>query len=292
MPTLLVSGDSPARLRGEALRLASAILCGGHADPRACRVCRRIEEGSHPDFLRVGPDGAQIKVDAIRDAIRFAAGRPYEGPARVVWVESAEALREGSAANALLKSLEEPGGFLTWILTTTAPDAILATIRSRCERRRLPRRPADDRRAGLARRGMPAADAEDAIAFGVDDADAPDLESERGRRREALAALAAGAVSALLALAASAADDDAAPGLVASLLRDAAVLASGGSPDRLRHRAVAADLATVARAHPAEALRRAAVEVDALPDRFQRFAGASARRLGWERALLELVPEG
>ncbi|HWC65474.1 MAG TPA: hypothetical protein VG777_05280, partial [Thermoanaerobaculia bacterium] len=92
MPTLLVSGDSAARLREEALRLSTAILCRGHADARACAVCRRIEEGSHPDFLRVAPDGVLIKVDAVREAIRFAAGRPYEAPGRVVWIESAEAL--------------------------------------------------------------------------------------------------------------------------------------------------------------------------------------------------------
>ncbi|HET7451848.1 MAG TPA: hypothetical protein VFL12_03860 [Thermoanaerobaculia bacterium] len=293
MPTLLISGDSAARRGHEALRLASAILCRGHADPRSCGVCRRIGEGAHPDFLRVGPDGMQIKVEAIRDAIRFAAGRPYEGPARVIWVESAEALREGSAANALLKSLEEPGGFLTWILTTTAPDAILGTIRSRCEQRRLPRRSNADRRTALAGRGLPPADAEDAIAFGADEGQDADLERARGLRREALAALAAAGTTPLLALAAAVADDDAAPVLVAGLLRDAAVLASGGSADRLRHRAVAADVAAVARNRSADALRRAAVEVDALPDRFQRFPGGiSARRLGWERALLELAPEG
>ncbi|HET9794545.1 MAG TPA: hypothetical protein VFS34_08795 [Thermoanaerobaculia bacterium] len=284
MPTLLISGDSPSRLAGEALRIASEILCRGHSDPRACGVCRRIAEGSHPDFLRVGPEGTQIKVDAAREAIRFAAGRPYEGPARVVWVESAETLREGPAANALLKSLEEPGGFLTWILTTTVPDAILGTIRSRCEQRRLPRRSAEERRASLARR-LPPGDVEDALAFGVEETDEVDLGPARELRRTALAALGTGATSSLLALAAAAAEEEDAPRLVAGLLRDAAVLASGGSPDRLRHRAAAAELAAVARIHSSDALRRAAIEVDALPERFQRFL---QKRLAWERALLEL----
>jgi len=287
VPTILISGDSPSRLAAEALRVASEILCRGHADPRTCGVCRRTAEGSHPDFLRLGPDGTQIKVDAAREAIRFAAGRPYEAPGRVVWVEAAETLREGSAANALLKSLEEPGGFLTWILTTTVPDGILATIRSRCEHRRLPRRPAEERRSALARR-IPAGDVEDALAFDADEGTEIDLDRVRELRRAALAALASGETSALLALAAAAAEEDEAPSIVAGLLRDAAVLASGGSSDRLRHRAVAGDVASVARVHSADALRRAAVEVDALPERFQRFL---QKRLAWERALLELRPD-
>ncbi|HKB71958.1 MAG TPA: hypothetical protein VKH46_14010 [Thermoanaerobaculia bacterium] len=293
MPTLLITADSDSRLRVEAMRLAEGILCRGHADPHACAVCRRIEEGSHPDFRRVAPEGAQIKVEAVRDAIRFAAGRPYEAPGRVVWVESAETLREGAAANALLKSLEEPGRFLTWILTTTVPDALLGTIRSRCELRRLPRRSSADRAAELARSGLAASDVDDAVAFERDPGEDLDLETAREIRREALAALGSGATSPLLALAASAAEAEEAPGIVAGLLRDAAVLASGGAADRLRHRAVAADIAAVARVHSSDALRRAAVEVDALPERFQRFAGGpSTRRLGWERALLDLVSEG
>jgi len=285
MPTILITGESPARLGREALRVASGLLCAGHTDPRTCSTCRRVAEGSHPDFLRVAPDGVSIKVDAVREAIRFASGRPYEAPARVVWIESAETLREGPAANALLKSLEEPGSFLTWILTTTAPDAILATVRSRCERRTLARRPEPEQRAAFAARGLDAAAVDDAVAFGFDPDGEIDLEPARALRRAALDALAAAGISPLLALAAGASDDDTAAPIVAGLLRDAAVLASGGSPDRLRHRSAASELAGIARSRSAEALRRAAVEVDALPDRFSRFA---QKRLAWEDALLEL----
>lgn len=285
MPTILITGDSPARLEREALRIASELLCAGHTDARTCSTCRRVAEGSHPDFLRVAPDGVSIKVDAAREAIRFAAGRPYEAPARVVWVESAETLREGPAANALLKSLEEPGSFLTWILTTTAPDAIIATVRSRCERRALPRLAEREQRESFSRQGLDAAAVDDAIAFGFDPDGEIDLEPARALRRAALDALAAGGVSPLLALAAGAGEDDAAAPIVAGLLRDAAVLASGGSADRLRHRSAASELARIARAYSAEALRRAAVEVDALPDRFSRFA---QKRLAWEDALLPL----
>jgi DNA polymerase-3 subunit delta' len=252
-------------------------------------TCRRIAEGSHPDFLRVAPDGLQIKVDSVREAIRFAVGRPYEAPARVVWIESAEALRDGAAANALLKSLEEPGGFLTWILTTTAPEAILATIRSRCQRRQLPRRASSEWRRELADKGLDAAATDDAIAFDFDPEAEFDLGAARQFRRAALSALVAGKTSSLLGLAASAADEEPEiplPRLVAGLLRDAAVLASGGSLDRLRHRSVAAEITAIAKLYPAEALRRCAVEVDGLPEKFSRFV---LKRLAWEQALLELV---
>jgi len=285
LPTILIAGESAPRLRREALRIASDLLCPGHADPRSCPVCRRIAEGSHPDFLRIAPDGISIKVDAVREGIRFAAGRPYEAAARVVWIESAETLREGAAANALLKTLEEPGTFLTWVLTTTAPDSILATVLSRCERRPLARRSESEQRSAFANRGLDVAAVDDAIAFGFDADGEADLGPARELRRAVLDALAAGGVSPLLALAAAAADDDSASAVVAGLLRDAAVLASGGSADRLRHRSAASELSAIARRYSAEALGRAADEAGALPDRFNRFA---QKKLAWEDALLEL----
>jgi DNA polymerase-3 subunit delta' len=286
MPTIMIAADTAPPLRREAIRIASALLCAGHGESRSCSTCRRVAEESHPDFLHVAPDGLQIKVEAVREAIRFGVGRPYEAPARVVWIESAEALRDGAAANALLKSLEEPGGFLTWILTTTAPEAILPTIRSRCQQRRLARRGPAEARAELVKRGLEPAAIDDAIAFGFDTEAEFDLDAARDFRRFALTALAAGEISALLSLAASAADEESGPSLVAGLLRDAAVLASGGPPDRLKHRSAASELAAVAGRYPAGALRRCAVEVDALPDRFNRFP---QKRLAWEQALLELV---
>lgn len=294
MPTLLIAGESSNALAREAVRLGRALLCPKHGDaspphdPVSCGTCRRIAEGSHPDFLRVSPEGAAaaIKVEAVRDAIRFAAGRPYEAPARVVWIEGAETLREGSAAHALLKSLEEPGGFVTWILTTTAPAGLLPTILSRCQLRRLRRPTEAERRAAWRARGLDASAVEDALAFGFDPGGDADLEASRELRRAAVEALGAEGLSALLDLAATAADDETAPALVSGLLRDAAVLAAGGPAERVRHRAVASGLAAIARRHPPAALRRAAVEVDALPDRFTRFV---LKRLAWEDALLELA---
>jgi DNA polymerase-3 subunit delta' len=101
-------------------------------------VFRRIVAGSHADLraLRPEADGGvkkAIRVDDVRAAIRFLAMTPAEGAWRFVLVDQAEAMRP-EAANALLKTLEEPPPRAVLMLTTAAPDRLLPTIRSRCRR--------------------------------------------------------------------------------------------------------------------------------------------------------------
>jgi DNA polymerase-3 subunit delta' len=282
--TLLVSGDSPALLREEALAIARRLLCPDHPAGDSCPVCRRVREDSHPDFLRVRPDGPQIKVEDVRDAVRFASGRPYEAPARMIWIDGAEALRD-AGANALLKSLEEPGESAQWLLTTTSPESILATIRSRCVHRRLSPRKPSELAAEFEAGGLAPSDARDAVAFGFDPGETVDLDLARESRRRLLGALADGSVSTLLALAAAFAEDDSAPPLFASVLRDAAILASGASSDRLRHVGAASELARIAQLYSPAALREAASEADALEDAFRR---SRQKRLFLERLFLRL----
>ncbi|MGH9442216.1 MAG: hypothetical protein ACRD16_08055 [Thermoanaerobaculia bacterium] len=284
MRTILVSGDSPAALRREALASAQRLLCPEHRAGDACSVCRRIGDDSHPDFLRVRPDGVQIKVEDVRDAVRFASGRPYEAPARMIWVEGAEALRD-AGANALLKSLEEPGESVQWLLTTTSPESILATIRSRCVHRRLSARKPSEVAAGFEAEGFSPSDARDAAALGLEPGEPADLDAARETRRLVLGALADGSISALLTLAAASAEDDEAPRLAASILRDAAVLASGAPADRLRHVAASSELTRVSRLYRADALRAAASEADALEDAAARHR---QKRLLFERLFLRL----
>lgn len=91
----------------------------------------RVE--GHPDFLRLQPEKNAIKIEAVRTLIQRLSLKPFEKDRIVVWIEDADALTEG-AANALLKTLEEPPGTVTFFLITTKPDRILPTIRSRCQR--------------------------------------------------------------------------------------------------------------------------------------------------------------
>jgi DNA polymerase-3 subunit delta' len=282
--SLIVSGDSPARLRREALAIANRILCPGHDAPEACSHCRRIDQDSHPDLIHLRPDGTQIKVEDVREAVRFATGRPYEASARLIWIEQAESLRD-TGANALLKSLEEPGESVQWILTTTSPESLPTTVRSRCVARRIsPRSPLD-----LLRRfesaGLSPSDARDASAFEFEPDDPFDLPGAREQRRLLVQSLAEGSVSTSLALAAAVAELDNGPRLTASLLRDAAILAAGAPADRLRHFGAASELGKLAKVYRAETLREAAAEADALEEGFQR---SRQKRLAYERLFLRL----
>ncbi|MEO6207644.1 MAG: hypothetical protein ABIP77_06795 [Candidatus Limnocylindrales bacterium] len=129
--------------------LASGLLCTVddlQARPcGACRACRLVASGGHPDVHRIGPDGAgrQVviggpgsKVRGIRDLIGELALLPVEGGARIAIVESAQRMNE-DAQTALLKTLEEPPAGVTLILCADAEEPLLPTIRSRCARIRL-----------------------------------------------------------------------------------------------------------------------------------------------------------
>jgi DNA polymerase-3 subunit delta' len=108
-----------------------------HLDPDH-PVFRRVAAGSHADLRALRPEAEGgvkrvIRVDDARSAIRFLAMTPAEGAWRFVLVDQAEAMRP-EAANALLKTLEEPPPRAVLMLTTAAPDRLLPTIRSRCRR--------------------------------------------------------------------------------------------------------------------------------------------------------------
>jgi len=130
---LLLTGSSEPALETESLRLAARLLCpddDAHA-AAPCGSCRRVLAGIHPDLLTIEPEGVQIKIDRVREALTFGAGRPYESSRRVVRILRADLLGL-EAANALLKSLEEPGERMRWILTTARPESLPTTVRSRC----------------------------------------------------------------------------------------------------------------------------------------------------------------
>ena len=145
---MLFAGPEGVGKKEFALELARGLICksGGCED---CPVCGRIgvfnfpgqddkDEhkkvilSGHPDVGIVIPYKRNILVDAIRDLEREANFRPFEGGKRVFIIENAEKMND-SAANALLKTLEEPPPTTHLILVTSRPDSLLQTIRSRCQ---------------------------------------------------------------------------------------------------------------------------------------------------------------
>jgi DNA polymerase-3 subunit delta' len=117
-----------------ARRLAAALVCP--SDPPGCSecsACRRALSGAHPDVIEVEPEGTFIVVGQIGDLIKEAFRSPFEAERKVIIVSEADRMNE-TAANKLLKTLEEPAERTHFVLLTDAPDELLPTVRSRCQR--------------------------------------------------------------------------------------------------------------------------------------------------------------
>jgi DNA polymerase-3 subunit delta' len=109
-----------------ARRFGAALVSGGdaHAETRALR-------GVHPDLSEVEPEGRFTTIDQVREIVRQAASRPFEG-ARRVFVLQADTLNV-QAANALLKTLEEPEGGAVFVLLAASREGVLPTVVSRAQ---------------------------------------------------------------------------------------------------------------------------------------------------------------
>lgn len=166
---LIVSGPPGAGLGTVARWIAAALLCPSTAtDPAApcgiCRTCRRVASGQHPDLHVLAPleDRRDIAIEQVRQVQDELLRLPVEGRARVVLLDPASALNE-QGQNALLKTLEEPGADTFLLLVTARPEALLPTVRSRCERLRVLRL-ADEVVARQLRQRLPQAAAHHAAA--------------------------------------------------------------------------------------------------------------------------------
>ena len=105
----------------------------------SCPACSRIVRGAHGDVQIIEPgETGSIKIEQVRAAIDRAVYRPFEGRRRVTIIDQADALVP-AAQNALLKTLEEPLPASVFILVTSRPDMLLATVRSRCAQLRFGR---------------------------------------------------------------------------------------------------------------------------------------------------------
>lgn len=121
--------------RGAATLLAKSFLCEATvaANPcLTCRECRRAESGNHPDIHTLRPEGATIKVDQIRELKKEFSMRGVETQKKIYIVEEADKM-SASAANSLLKFLEEPDGEALAMLLTTNAYKMLPTILSRAQ---------------------------------------------------------------------------------------------------------------------------------------------------------------
>jgi DNA polymerase-3 subunit delta' len=148
-PSLIFAGPAGVGKHASAVALAQLVNCRQPIDVRDgerytdacgdCPSCRRIARRVHADVFFVEPgETGSIKIEQIREAINHAGYRPFEGRRRVIIIDQAQAI-VANGQDALLKILEEPPNATMFVLVTPAPELLVPTIRSRCQRLRFGR---------------------------------------------------------------------------------------------------------------------------------------------------------
>jgi len=178
---LLVHGPAGIGKVEFARSLAASVLCEAPRDGLACgdcASCHWMSQGNHPDFREVVPEAASededegdesrekakslvIKIDQVRGVADFIGLTTHRGGHRVLLIHPAEAMLP-AAANALLKTLEEPPPGTLIVLVADQPARLLPTIRSRCRRIALAAPPREEALRWLEGQGV--ADAPAALA--------------------------------------------------------------------------------------------------------------------------------
>lgn len=132
----LFEGIAGCGRRKTALALIQALFCPALPDDACgvCPSCRKINGGNHPDIHLIAPlpDKRDISIEQLREMQHDLALRPYEAPRKACIIDPAERMSV-SAANSLLKTLEEPPGNALIILLTENAGMLLSTVRSRCQ---------------------------------------------------------------------------------------------------------------------------------------------------------------
>lgn len=164
---LLLTGPPGSGKADFAAALAALLLCpdaGGEQACGRCRSCALFAAGTHPDLLQVAPEdgGVQIRVDQVRAATDFAGLSLQLAPRKVILLRPADAMNT-AAANALLKTLEEPPGATVLLLLASRAAALPATVLSRCTRLGLAAR--DEAGTGEVLDGLDAGEARAALAL-------------------------------------------------------------------------------------------------------------------------------
>lgn len=133
---LLFLADEGAGEQSLILALAKALVCENKNACNACKGCSLFEAQSHPDVQIVVSDKPSIGVDLIRKVSEFVTTTAQLMGNKVIIIHGIDAMTE-AASNSLLKTLEEPSKNTFLILSTTQPNNLLPTIKSRCEKIRL-----------------------------------------------------------------------------------------------------------------------------------------------------------
>jgi DNA polymerase-3 subunit delta' len=128
--TWLFTGPPGSGRSNAAIAFAAALVCKDSGCSK-CNDCMSTIIGTHADVELIKTEGLSIKIDEIRELITRASWAPSVASYRVVVMEDADRLTE-SAANALLKVIEEPGLRTIWLLCAPTLTDVLPTIRSRC----------------------------------------------------------------------------------------------------------------------------------------------------------------
>lgn len=142
----LFSGLSGIGKKAVALAFAQTINCEAVPEPADacghCPACRKIAAQNHPDLHVLSTERQFLRIDAVRDIHKQMTFKPLEASRRVVIIDDADKMNE-QAANALLKTLEEPTVSNVLILITARPDWLPPTIVSRCRHLRFSPLPAE-----------------------------------------------------------------------------------------------------------------------------------------------------
>lgn len=125
----LFTGPPGSGRSSAAIAFAAALVCS-ESGCDTCIDCRSAKSGGHADVEILRTEGLSIKIDEVRELMQRVAWAPSVAQWRVVVIEDADRLTE-SAANALLKVIEEPGARTVWLLCAPSLSDVLPTIRSR-----------------------------------------------------------------------------------------------------------------------------------------------------------------
>lgn len=154
----LLSGSEGLGKAFLARQMAQALLCRGLINGDACGrcpSCQLVDTGRHPDVqhITVAENASTITIDQIRGLQHWLSLAPFHGPRKVAIIEDADTMQD-PAANALLKTLEEPPAPAVFIVTTVHETRLLPTILSRCARCACGPLPADALQSALIARDV------------------------------------------------------------------------------------------------------------------------------------------